>query len=88
MLERSRMSDLVIEMDFWSSNCSDRKDILNRIKQVIIDHGNRIREIQLSRITSAELKALLDSIPDSSLRLTSLLLMHFQPLSDSNQYHS
>lgn len=77
MLERSKRSDLVIELDCldiggfrlqssWAS--------LRRLKQVIAEHPDRIREIKLLGAFVSELKYLLEVIPDFSLRLTSLVL--------------
>ena len=73
MLERSKKSDLVIEMDFGGFGRSSLP-ILWRMRHVIIEHADRIREIEFHEIANAQLKYLLDDIPDSSVRLTSLVL--------------
>ena len=71
MLERSKKSDLVREMTFRHST---PKTVLERMKDVITEHSARIREIELHGMQSSELATLLGGIPDSSLRLTSLVL--------------
>ena len=71
MLERSKGSGLVIEMNLLNGI---RMPVLRRMKEVITEHADRIREIELYWIGDSLLKFLLVGIPDSSLRLTSLVL--------------
>ena len=81
MLERSKRSTLVIKMNFYNFNSSkvSKTADLQRIKDVVTNHADRIREIELRGIKSSELATLLDGIPDSSLRLTSLVLTRSTP---------
>ena len=72
MLERSKKSDLVIEINFRGSNHSVA--VLERMKDVFTEHSARIRDIALFGIESSQLANLFDVILDSSLRLTSLVL--------------
>ena len=79
MLERSKTFALVIEMDFcdYKGPSVSKMAVLQRMKDVITQHADRIRRIELRGIESTQLKTLLDGTPDSPFRLTSLVLTTF-----------
>lgn len=79
VLERSKTFGLVIRNGFQLRGSPVvRTAVLHRIKAVIIEHTDRIREIEICGIESSQLEGLLDGIPNSSLSLASLVLTTYR----------